>query len=82
MLFSISLFKNVFFTQRYQISSANAERARWNREARNLISQISKNCPGCKSPTEKSGKVQGYSYPKCQVVSPEIMTLFLINDAK
>ena len=56
LLCQLFLQLKLLFLQRYQVDSANAQRARWERETRSLIGQISKNCPGCKSPTEKTGK--------------------------
>ena len=37
------------------MDAANARRARWETEARAVIERISKQCPGCKTNTEKSG---------------------------
>lgn len=44
--------------QNYQVSADSARRACWeqqNQQAQNLIREISKECPNCKVPTEKSG---------------------------
>ena len=35
----------------------NARRARWEAEAKQVIERISKRCPGCKTNTEKNGKI-------------------------
>lgn len=42
--------------QNYRVNLENARRARWEAEARQVIEQISKKCPGCQTNIEKNGE--------------------------
>lgn len=55
-------------TNDVQVNHVNAQQARWRNEvmSRDTISKMTKLCPGCRTPTEKSGGCNHMTCPRCQ----------------
>ncbi|XP_020622869.1 E3 ubiquitin-protein ligase parkin-like [Orbicella faveolata] len=50
----------------YRVNAENARRARWEAEAKQVIEQISKKCPGCNTNTEKNGGCNHMTCSRCK----------------
>ncbi|EDV24957.1 uncharacterized protein TRIADDRAFT_26044, partial [Trichoplax adhaerens] len=51
------------YTQPYRINAADADKARWERKTKETIKKISKPCPKCNTPIQKSGGCMHMSCP-------------------